>query len=201
MVWFVIVLVVVWTVVSKIRAMAGELQSGRGAERYRDIRSRVQTAARSDQPFSLQQVLAEIEKVKNQAQQQGGAGAVSRDQARTRIETSRGDRSPSPRAAEKWRALGRDPVQAKKMAGPMGRPSSRSLSIAAEVEEGQDQEHPAGFVSSATDAGAVERAVADQSAAESGSQAAPALRFTAAQLRNALVWREILGPPVSMREE
>jgi hypothetical protein len=198
---FLVVLIVVLVVIAKIRKLASDVQSSGGAERYRDIRAQIETKAGGDQPFSLQQVLAEIEKVKNQAQRQTGATAESRDEIRARIESARRDRPLSGRTVEKWRALGRDPVGEGEAAGPMGRPSRRLVSVAEEPGEGQDVEHPAGFQSLATKAGAAERAVADQPAAADQAPAAPAARFKVSELRNALVWREILGVPVSMRDE
>jgi hypothetical protein len=193
--------VVVLVVISRIRKLAGEYQSGEGAERVRVVRTRLASASTQDDNFSLQQVLAEIQKVKDEAQRQPGTAAVSRQQMRARLETSRRDRPQSARTLEKWRSLGRDPSEEGEAAGPMGRPSTRSISPAEEVDEGQDVEHPAGFQTLATKAGAPERAVADQTAPTSQAPTGPAPRFKLAELRNALVWREILGLPVSLRDE
>jgi alkanesulfonate monooxygenase SsuD/methylene tetrahydromethanopterin reductase-like flavin-dependent oxidoreductase (luciferase family) len=196
-----IAVVVILVVISKIRRLASDAQSSGGAERYRNIRTRIEAKGGDDQPFSLQQVLAEIEKVKNQAQSHAGSPSEARDKLRARIESARRDRPASTGSMEKWRALGRDPEETGVAAGPMGRPSTRADRVADESGEGQDVEHPAGFQALATKAGAAERVVADQAAAATQVPAAPAPRFKVAELRNALVWREILSVPVSMRDE
>jgi alkanesulfonate monooxygenase SsuD/methylene tetrahydromethanopterin reductase-like flavin-dependent oxidoreductase (luciferase family) len=196
-----IVVVVILVVISKIRKLASDAQSSGGAERYRHVRTQLEARGGDDQPFSLQQVLAEIEKVKHQAQSQAGSPSEARDKLRARIESARRDRPASTRTVEKWRALGRDQEEMGDAAGPLGRPPTRADRVADESEEGKDVEHPAGFQALATKAGAAERVVADLAAAATQPAAAPTPRFKVAELRNALVWREILSVPVSMRDE
>lgn len=196
-----IAVVVILVVISKIRKLASDAQSSGGAERYRHVRTHLEARDGDDQPFSLQQVLAEIEKVKNQARSQAGSPSEARDKLRARIESARRDRPATARTVEKWRALGRDPEGAGDAAGPMGRAPTRADRVADESEGGRDVEHPAGFQALATKAGAAERLAADQAVAAAQVAAGPAPRFKVAELRNALVWQEILSVPVSMRDE
>ena len=121
------------------------------------------------------------------------------------------------------RDLGRTLDQA---SGPAGRAPDRRLPAAQEVEEREaqsleidprrreravvDQDDTAEQVIArrlaAAEANAAPRTRADQVALDSRIRQEPADKtatrgYTLQQLREAVVWREILGPPVSMRGE
>ncbi|MEO8030280.1 MAG: hypothetical protein ABJC74_05500 [Gemmatimonadota bacterium] len=182
------VLIVAFVIYSKIRdglKRAGMPGGGRGGD---DSRRSPSAGGTSGEVFSLQQVLAEIQKVKQQSQQGQSAGRkpATFNQARSSVLNSLKQTGLAERAAARRYAIAQVPTRESR---PLVR-VSEPVTVVTEPDE------PPVAVSST----AAPLELVDVNAATPGV-AAPAPRFTAAQLRDAVIWREILSPPVSMRDE
>lgn len=186
-------IVVVLVLIGKIReAMKGSSGGGSDvtARGGGSLSDRV-SASSSDDSFSLQNVLAEIQKVKDQAERTTGmSGAQLRDRIERRTISEQKRKELAERAGKRRESLRIESAPTREPTGPMGRSGGVPLASDPSPEDNLSAEAPGGSTSAPVvmPTGAVPAALT------------PA-RLTSAQLRDGAIWREILSPPVSMRDE
>ncbi|MEP6473815.1 MAG: hypothetical protein ABJC74_08840 [Gemmatimonadota bacterium] len=183
--FFAIVMLVIVSKVREALKQAGGSEGGRGSEPSPRARN---SGGASGESFSLQQVLAEIQKVKEQSQQEQSVGrkAATFTQARSSVLNSLKQKELVERAAARRQSIAQ--IRQRESA-PLVRVSAPAAAVVVSDE-------PSVAVTST----AAPLELVDVSAATPGV-ASPAPRFTAARLRDAVIWREILSPPVSLRDE
>ncbi|HKV74826.1 MAG TPA: hypothetical protein VJN95_09935 [Gemmatimonadales bacterium] len=170
-------LIVVVVFIAKIRELAREQRSIEDSAANRPAR-RLSTPDIENRPFSLDQVLAEIQKVKDLSEQERGlAPGRSRPVDRKAL---------AERAEARRRALAAERAAGEDARGPMGRTAAVKL----ESDESPEDEAVAASLPSAPAA-----------EAPAASAAQPAARAKPISIREATIWREILGTPVSLRDE
>lgn len=219
-----IILGVIYFVLSLI-SKAGKKKGG--AERDGSAAAGATGTVEENKGLSLQKILREIQRAKEQAEQQE---AASRNSEHPAIRKGPEVVVRETRAAVEQRRSRPQPLEGR---GPLGRHSRTRLPAAEEVEErdsldGKSLEveerienldnRTRVLVDQDDQAGAIIQRRLDQAAArnrehrntdhkafdkrvrEAAPESAPERRYTPAQMRDAFVWREILSPPKSLEE-
>ncbi len=170
-------LIVVVVFIAKIRELAREQSAIEDGGAKRPAR-RLSTPEVENRPFSLDQVLAEIQKVKDLSEQERGlATGRSRPVDRKAL---------AERAEARRRALAAERAADEDSRGPMGR------TAAVELESDESPED---------DAVAASPPSAPAGEAPAVPAAQPVSRVKPISIREAAIWREILAPPISLRDE